>query len=543
MRRRGRWWWRRPALEHLRAIAALGTPVVRTDAAALWATGQTWWQVPPISRVTLTGRLRPGATGKDVIITLCGLFNGDEVLNHCVEFAGEGVAGLGVDDRLTIANMTTEWGVLAAYFPFDETLRAWLDDRAAFFEQRATRVPYTKADVAKWWGDQASFSADADAEYAKELTLDLGTVSPHVSGPNSVKVMTAVAAMQAEPVRINKAYLMSCVNARLSDFAAAAAVFKGSDGAARKVAPGVQFYVAAASSTVEDQAKHLGHWQTLMDAGAIALPAGCGACIGLGAGTLEPGEVGISATNRNFQGRMGSREALCYLASPAVVAESACRGHIAAPTGDAAEPVGACAAGAKRAREASAQEILDGFPERLTGRALYLPLDNLNTDGIYGKDVTYRDDITFEQQGQYAMLNYDPEFQNIARNGDIIVGGANFGSGSSREQAATALASRGIALVIAASVGQTYSRNAYNNGFIVLECPELSAALADRFKAEANAGTRTIPGPEIAVDFVNSRVTCEGQPYPFGALSTTAQELVVAGGSEAVVAARLGTGG
>jgi len=525
------------------AIAALGTPVVRTDAAALWATGQTWWQVPPIARVTLTGHLHPGATGKDVIITLCGLFNDDEVLNHCVEFAGDGVGGLSIDERMTIANMTTEWGVLAGFFPFDEVLRAWLTDRAAYFQQRGTRTPYTVADVEEWWGDRASSSADPDAEYAKELTLDLSTVSPHVSGPNSVKVMTPVASMQAEPVKINKAYLMSCVNARLSDFAAAAAVFKGSNGSPRRVADGVQFYVAAASSTVEQQAKDLGYWQTLMDAGAIALPAGCGACIGLGAGTLEPGEVGISATNRNFQGRMGSREALCYLASPPVVAESACRGHIAAPMGEATTAAGTCEATAKRARASGAQEILGGFPERLTGRALYLPLDNLNTDGIYGKDVTYRDDITLEQQGQYAMLNYDPGFQTIAREGDIIVGGANFGSGSSREQAATALASRGVRLVIAGSVGQTYSRNAYNNGFIVLECPDLSAALAERFASEAAAGTRTIPGPEITVDFVNSRVTCEGHHYPFGALSTTAQELVVAGGSEAVVRARLGAGG
>lgn len=524
------------------AIAALGTPVVRTDAAALWATGQTWWQVPPIARVTLTGELRPGASGKDVIITLCGLFKDDEVLNHCVEFAGEGVAGLSVDERLTISNMTTEWGVLAGFFPFDETLRDWLAERASSFAGRGGRVAYTGADVERWWGERDGINPDADASYAKELTLDLSTVSPHVSGPNSVKVMTAVAAMQSEPVKIDKAYLMSCVNARLSDFKAAAEVFANSDGTPRRVAEGVTFYIAAASSVVEEQAKELGYWETLVSAGAVALPAGCGACIGLGAGTLEPGEVGISATNRNFQGRMGSREALCYLGSPAVVAESACRGSIAAPMGDVVEPVGTCTAGGVRAKAAGEQEILDGFPQRVTGRALYLPLDNLNTDGIYGKDVTYRDDITREQQGQHAMLNYDPEFQKIAQDGDVIVGGRNFGSGSSREQAATALASRGIKLVIAATVGQTYSRNAYNNGFIVIECPELTDALAARFAGKVAAGTRTIPGPEITVDFAASTVSCDGTGYPFGALSTTAQELVVAGGSEALVGARLAGG-
>jgi len=105
--------------------AALGTPVVRTDAAVIWATGQTWWQVPPVARVELTGKLQPGVVGKDIIITLCGYFNKDEVLNHVVEFVGSGIADLSMDQRLTIANMTTEWGALAGVFPFDDVLRAF----------------------------------------------------------------------------------------------------------------------------------------------------------------------------------------------------------------------------------------------------------------------------------------------------------------------------------------------------------------------------------------------------------------------------------
>src|SRR5437764_1307711 len=187
------------------AMAALGTPVVRTDAASIWATAVTWWQVPPVAKVTLKGKLHPGVVGKDIIIALCGLFNHDEVLNHAVEFhspsggagvppvPGEGVACLSMDQRMSIANMTTEW-------------------------------------------------------------------------------------------------------------AAAAAVVKG-----KKVAPGVEFYLAAASAETQAKAQHDGHWKTLLAAGAIELPPGCGTCIGLGAGTIKAGEVGISATNRNFEGRMGDR--------------------------------------------------------------------------------------------------------------------------------------------------------------------------------------------------------------------------------------------
>ncbi len=520
------------------AIGAVGTPVVRTDAAALWATGQTWWQIPEQIKVNLTGKLRPGATGKDVIITLCGYFNADEVLNAAVEFHGEGVAGLSIDDRLTISNMTTEWGTLLGMFPFDEPLRDYLLARAAYFAGRTGKTPrYTREDVERWWADRDATAPDADAHYCKVLELDLSTVSPHVSGPNSVKVMRSVHEVEGEKIAVHKAYLMSCVNARLSDLEAAAGVVGD-----RKVAAGVEFYVAAASSDVQRLAEESGAWARLLGAGAIALPAGCGACIGLGAGTLEAGEVGISSTNRNFQGRMGSREALCYLASPAVVAESAVRGYIASPADFETQTKGSCRVLDRGEADTGAQEIIEGFPEKLSGRVLYLPLDNLNTDGIYGKDVTYRDDITLAQQGQHAMLNYDPAFQSIAREGDIIVGGRNFGSGSSREQAATALASRGIKLVIAATASQTYSRNAYNNGFVILECPALTDALAARFAGEAAAGTRTIPGPEIEVDFAGGRITMEGKAFRFAALSPTAQELVVAGGSENVVRTRLAAG-
>lgn len=117
-------------------LGCLGTPIVRTDAAALWATGRTWWQIPPISKVELTGKLRKGVTGKDVIIMLCGLFNNDEVLNHVLEFSGEGLQYLSVDERLSIANMTTEWGALAGVFPIDDVTITWMENRAEYITER-----------------------------------------------------------------------------------------------------------------------------------------------------------------------------------------------------------------------------------------------------------------------------------------------------------------------------------------------------------------------------------------------------------------------
>jgi len=176
------------------AIAALGTPVVRTDAASIWATGVTWWQVPPVAKVVLKGRLSPGVVGKDIIIALCGLFNKDEVLNHAVEFVGDGIAHLPMSARMTIANMTTEWGALAGVFPFDEITVNYLRSRVPEFSNpkrpgtrgRKSRSGYTNADIDGWWKNRNGLNADPDAEYAIELELDLTTVVPHVSGPNEV---------------------------------------------------------------------------------------------------------------------------------------------------------------------------------------------------------------------------------------------------------------------------------------------------------------------------------------------------------------------
>jgi len=506
------------------ALGAVGTPVVRTDAAAIWATGEFWWQIPRSIQVVLEGELAPGATGKDVIITLCGLYNHDEVLNAAVEFSGGGVAGLSMDARLTISNMTTEWGPLVGWFPVDGVTLGYLRGTGRF----------SAIELAAW--ASAAPAPDADASYAARITLDLGDVTPHVSGPDTVQVMASLAEIEPKRIAIQKAYLVSCVNSRLEDLDAAARVMAG-----RKVAPTVKFYLAPASRAVEEEAQRRGIWQTLLDAGAITLPAGCGPCIGLGTGLLEPGEVGISATNRNFKGRMGSRDARCYLASPAVVAASAVAGYIAAPQrAGGGTPARRYVEMPAASGAAETVEILPGFPSEVRGRLVFLPPDNLNTDGIYGKDYTYRDDMTREMMAQVVMQNYDPQFAALTYAGDVVVGGFNFGTGSSREQAVTALAAKGIPLVIAGSFSQTYLRNAFNNGFLCVEIPELVAELRRVF-AERIAKERTIiPGDQIHVDFTSGTVSYRGREFRFAPLGTVPQSLVVAGGVENLVAKRLG---
>ena len=369
-------------------------------------------------------------------------------------------------------------------------------------------------------------SADKGAKYAKYLHLNLSTLSPYVSGPNSVKIATPLDELAPQDIGIDKAYLVSCTNSRASDLAAAAKVFKdateANSGQLVRIPDSVKFYIAAASMPEQVAAEDTGDWQAMLDAGAIALPAGCGPCIGLGTGLLEPGEVGISASNRNFKGRMGSPAAKAYLASPEVVAASALAGKIRGPgfyerpeswsgvirgEGDGVKEevrmitaeealekiIGQLDAVIETAEKDIAPEqmttsskkieILPGFPEKVEGEIVFCDADNINTDGIYPGKYTYQDDVTKEKMAEVCMENYDSDFSKYARRGDILVSGFNFGCGSSREQAATAILAKQIPLVVAGSFGNIFSRNSINNALMTVEVPRLIRRLRETFSS------------------------------------------------------------
>lgn len=557
-------------------VGCVGTPIVRTDAAALWATGQTWWQVPRMVRVEFKGRLAPGVSGKDVIVALCGSFNKDEVLNAAIEFSGEGVQHLSVDERLTVSNMTTEWGALVGVFPVDNVTLEWYERMLKKLELRTFSTPdlgssippppeHPRINRARLNALRATnLRSDTDAEYSSHLVFDLSTLVSYVSGPNSVKVANPLPKLEEAKVKINKAYLLSCTNARASDIAAAAAVIKG-----QKVNPDVQFFVAPASSEVQREAEQSGDWDTLIAAGAKPLPAGCGPCIGLGTGLLEEGEVGISATNRNYKGRMGHPLAQAYLASPAVVAASAIKGYIAGPGSlDSSKlpPAGAPtfsiinspSSGAKASQK---EAVLTGFPGTFAGPLLFAPQDNLNTDGIYPGKYTYQDDITLERQAEVVMENYDPTFAQLVasirkqpadddantKRGVVLVSGYNFGTGSSREQAATALKAAGIPLVIAGSFGDIFKRNAINNGLVCIESPELVAELTAQYAKDGKRGAGGVDSEltvnkslstEVKVVDGVLKVTFpagETKTYTIQPVGASVQELWLCGGLEGYV--------
>ena len=566
---------------------------MRTDGASIWATGKTWWQVPATAKVTLTGVLPPGVTGKDVIVALCGLFDKDDVLNHAIEFTGseETMRSLPVDDRLTIANMTTEWGALSGLFPIDDVLKGWLKAKATTAAMGLADGPFKTLAPQHFTHPllEQLFAnplvADKGAKYNKELFLDLSSLSPYVSGPNSVKVATPLSELEAADIKVDKAYLVSCTNSRASDISAAARVFKEAaeknGGQVPKIAEGVNFYIAAASIPEQIAAEEAGDWQVLLDAGATSLPAGCGPCIGLGTGLLEPGEVGISASNRNFKGRMGSTDAKAYLGSPEVVAASALSGKLSGPgwyqkpegwTGvlrgegdgireedrmltaeEALEKVigqidDLVADGEKKyapepsgepeeaASDDALTELYPGFPERVSGEIVFCDGDNINTDGIYPGKYTYQDNVPVETMAEVCMSNYDGEFSSIAKAGDILVTGFNFGCGSSREQAATAILAKQIPLVVSGSFGNIFSRNSINNALMGLEIPRLISRLRETYATDKALTRRT--GWTLTWDVRRSQIEVqEGEngakwTHKVGELPPNVQEIIAKGGLE-----------
>ena len=286
------------------ALGAFSTGVGSTDMAAGCVTGKAWFKVPSAIRFHLTGKLGPYVSGKDVILHIIGMIGVDGALYQSMEFTGDGIASLTMDDRFTIANMAIEAGGKNGIFPVDEQT-----------------VSYMEAHGAKNW---TVFEADPDAEYEKEYTIDLSQLRPTVAFPHLPENTRTIDEVGEIP--IDQVVIGSCTNGRLSDLFAAAAVLKG-----RKVADGVRCIVIPATQEIYMQAMEEGLLKIFIEAGAVVSTPTCGPCLGGHMGILAGKERCVSTTNRNFVGRMGAIDSEIYLASPAVAAASAAAGRIASP--------------------------------------------------------------------------------------------------------------------------------------------------------------------------------------------------------------------
>jgi 3-isopropylmalate/(R)-2-methylmalate dehydratase large subunit len=286
------------------ALGAFSTGVGSTDMAAGMAMGENWFKVPAAIRVTLTGALPPYVSGKDVILHLIGLIGVDGALYKSLEFTGEGVSSLSMDDRFTIANMAIEAGAKNGIFPVDEKTVAYVTGRMS--------RPYTV------------YEADPDADYEQEVVIDLNTLCPTVSLPHLPSNTQTID--QVRGTAIDQVVIGSCTNGRISDMRIAAEILKG-----RKVADGVRCIVIPATQEVSRQCIREGLTEIFLDAGCAVSTPTCGPCLGGHMGCMAEGEVAVATTNRNFVGRMGHTESKVILASPAVAAASAVKGALASP--------------------------------------------------------------------------------------------------------------------------------------------------------------------------------------------------------------------
>ena len=286
------------------AVGAFSTGVGSTDMAAGMATGMAWFKVPSAIEFKLTGALKPGCSGKDVILTIIGMIGVDGALYKSMEFTGPGVATLSMDDRLCICNMAIEAGAKNGIFPVDDVTRAYMKDRCQ-------RQP-------------VEYTADADAQYEKTIEIDLSKIVPTVACPHLPENTHPAAELGS--IKIDQVVIGSCTNGRMEDMEAAYNILKGN-----KIADGVRCIIIPGTMQILRDCVEKGYVTAFIDAGAVVSTPTCGPCLGGYMGILAAGEKCIATTNRNFVGRMGHVDSEVYLASPATAASSALTGYITAP--------------------------------------------------------------------------------------------------------------------------------------------------------------------------------------------------------------------
>ena len=286
------------------ALGAFSTGVGSTDMAAGMATGLCWFKVPSAIRFELKGKLQPGCSGKDVILTIIGMIGVDGALYKSMEFVGEGIGSLSMDSRLCICNMAVEAGAKNAIFPVDDRTVSFLEGRS----ERPFKI----------------YEADPDAEYERTITIDLGNIVPTVACPHLPS--NTRPATELSGIRIDQVVIGSCTNGRLEDMAAAYEILRG-----HSIAPNVRCIIIPATMQILRECVERGWYTAFIDAGAVVSTPTCGPCLGGYMGILAAGERCVATTNRNFVGRMGHTESEIYLASPAVAAASALTGYISTP--------------------------------------------------------------------------------------------------------------------------------------------------------------------------------------------------------------------
>jgi len=286
-------------------LGAFATGMGSSDIAVVFALGKTWFRVPESIKFSISGRFRKWVGAKDLVLHLISVLGADGATYKALEFNGNTVASMTISQRLTVANMAVEAGAKVGIFPSDDVTRRYLAAQRRGNKYRPLRP-------------------DDDANYERALTINASEIEPMVAMPHSVDNVAPVNMLAG--TKINQVFIGTCTNGRLEDLAIAASILKN-----KKRHPSIRLIIAPASQQVLAKAMRIGYIQALAAAGAMILPPGCAACLGLHQGVLGDNEACLSTANRNFKGRMGNPEASIYLASPATAAASALTGEITDP--------------------------------------------------------------------------------------------------------------------------------------------------------------------------------------------------------------------
>ncbi len=460
------------------AFNALSVGIDRTESAGIWKRGETWFLVPESIKVTLTGKLNQGVYAKDISLWIIGMIGSDGANYMSIEYHGDGVKTLGISERMTLANLASEMGAKNAVFPADKVLAEF----------------YGKDNIEGIW-------ADKDAKYFKEIEIDLSQIVPLVAAPHHVDNVKTVSEVQG--VELQEGIIGTCTNGRYDDIKIAAEILKG-----KTVKEDFQLLVIPASQKIYLQLLKEGYIESLMESGAIILSTSCGPCLGTGQGIPADGYNVISTANRNFLGRMGNKESSIYLASPATVAHSAIAGKITDPRGITANDKFPY-----KKDQSSTLVIKDDDNRRIEGVWNYSDIDNLNTDQMFAGNLTYNVlSSDAEAIMPHLFVDFDKNFKDNVKHGDILIAGDNFGCGSSREHPAVGIAHAGVKAVIVKSVNRIFYRSSINQGLLLI----VNREIVENYNA----------GDKVDVDFSGGIIKINDKEFKFEALPEKLMQII-----------------
>jgi 3-isopropylmalate/(R)-2-methylmalate dehydratase large subunit len=463
------------------AFNAFAAGIDRTETAGLWKQGETWFRVPESVKITLSGKLGKGVYAKDLALWIIGMIGSSGADYMSIEYHGAGVQTLSIADRMVLANLASEMGAKNAVFPADGVLDSW----------------FGKKSEGLW--------ADADAVYLKEISISLDEIFPVVAAPHHVDNVKSVS--EVEGTKIHEALIGTCTNGRLEDLREAAAVLKG-----EKVPKYMQLLIIPASKEIYLQSMREGLIEIFMESGGNVLSSSCGPCLGTGQGIPADGYNVISTANRNFKGRMGNPNSNVYLASPATVAASALAGVISDPRGIRANDKYPYSV-----PQSHTVDIGEGEDRYSDGTWNYADVDNLNTDQMFAGNLTYTVQSSEPDKIMpHLFKGFDNSFAERVKAGDVLMAGANFGCGSSREHPSVGLAYAGIRAVVCKSVNRIFFRSSVNQGLPILLVPDAVGAYKH--------------GDRVDIDFEKGLVIVGEKEFSFAPLPPKLMEIFKAKG-------------